>query len=112
MSCPKRTSLQWHAHVRSKDSCLNLSKSLRCSLVTLESWSLSNKPSMDSRKSCPESTITYPRSLSTWSETFQRSSKRPRGWQLKPLETKNSQSDYILQFFFLFYQDLHFFDCV
>merc|ERR1719259_412371 len=75
-SCPKRTSLPSPGPGRSRGSSHNPSRSLRSSLVTLESSSPLNRPSRASRRFLPASTITCPRSLSTWSETSQRSNRR------------------------------------
>merc|ERR1712221_30146 len=61
----------------------SLSRSLRCSPTTLANLFPLTRPSLDSRLSLPASTITCPRSPSTWSATSTRSLPRPRGWQLR-----------------------------
>merc|ERR1719259_536477 len=78
-SCPKRTSSPSPGLGRSRGSSHNPSRSLRSSLATLESSSPLNRPSKASRRFLPASTITCPRSLSTWSEISQRSNRRQRG---------------------------------
>merc|ERR1719300_1005142 len=82
-SCPRRTSSRSPEQERSKDSFHSLSRSLRCSPITLASLFQLTRPSPDSRPSLPASTITCPRSPSTWSATSTRSLPRPRGWQLR-----------------------------
>merc|ERR1711872_380636 len=82
-SCPRRTSSRSPEQERSKDSFHSLSRSLRCSPITLANLFPLTRPSLASRPSLPASTITCPRSPSTWSATSTRSLPRPRGWQLR-----------------------------
>ena len=50
----------------------SLTRLPRFSPVMPVSWSPLSRPSLDSERSSRANTITFPRSLSTWSETFQK----------------------------------------
>merc|ERR1712112_482061 len=81
-SCQRRTNSRSPEQERSKDSFLSLSRSLKCSPTTPASWFPLTRPSLDSKRFSLASTITCPRSPSTWSATLTRSSRRPRDSQL------------------------------
>merc|ERR1712158_276821 len=59
------------------------SRSPRCSLATPASWSPWNRPLKDSKRSSQANMTTCRRSLSTWSETSQKSDRRQRDWRLR-----------------------------
>ncbi|MCL4135491.1 UNVERIFIED_CONTAM: hypothetical protein GTU68_032078 [Idotea baltica] len=82
MNCLKRTSSSYPAPERSRGSCPNLSKWLKCSQVTLASSSPCPKPSRDSRLSWPESTITSLKLLSTWLDPLKKLWQRLNSWLL------------------------------
>ena len=63
-------------------------RSLRSSPTTLANSSPSIRPSLASRLSLPASTITCPRSPSTWSETSMRSPPRPIVWPLSVMPNR------------------------
>merc|ERR1712179_687741 len=83
MNCLRKTSLRSPEPERLRGSCLSLSRSLRSSPAIPASSSPSPRPSPDSRRSWPASTITCPRLLSTWSAMLTKLLPRQTVWQLR-----------------------------
>merc|ERR1712096_81029 len=77
-----KTNLRSQEPGRSRDSSLNLSRSLRSSPATPANLSLFPRPSLGSRRSSLASTTICQRLLSTWLETLMKLSLRLTVWPL------------------------------